>query len=54
MVREVMWSAWEEPGLEHLHLAVRESGITADSLVLGNADYDNSTTLQRKLCARLI
>jgi uncharacterized protein len=30
-----MWSAWEEPGLGHLRLAVRESGVVADGLVLG-------------------
>ncbi len=35
MIREVMWSAWEEPGLGHLRLAVRESGVVADGLVLG-------------------
>ncbi len=35
MIREVMWSAWEEPGLGHLRLAVRDSGIVADGLVLG-------------------
>lgn len=30
-----MWSAWGGPGLGHLRLAVRESGIIADGLVLG-------------------
>ena len=35
MIREAMWSAWEEPGLGHLRLAVRDSGIVADGLVLG-------------------
>jgi uncharacterized protein len=35
MIREVMWSAWEKPGLGHLRLAVRESGIVADGMVLG-------------------
>ena len=38
MIREVMWSAWEEPGLGHLRLAVRESGVVADGLVLGVAE----------------
>jgi uncharacterized protein len=33
--REVIWSAWEEPGLGHLRLAVRNSGIVADGVVLG-------------------
>ena len=38
MIREVMWSAWDEPGLGHLRLAVRESGVIADGLVLGLAE----------------
>jgi hypothetical protein len=35
VIREVMWSAREEPGLGHLLLAVRNSGIVADGVVLG-------------------
>jgi hypothetical protein len=35
VIREVMWSAWEGPGLGQLRLAVRESGVVADGLVLG-------------------
>lgn len=35
MIREVMWRAWDGPGLQHLRLAVRESGVVADGLVLG-------------------
>ena len=35
MIREVMWSAWDRPGLGHLRLAVRESGVVADGMVLG-------------------
>ena len=38
MIREVMWSAWDRPELEHLRLAVRESGVVADGLVLGVAE----------------
>jgi hypothetical protein len=38
MIREVMWSAWDGPGLGHLRLAVRESGVVADGLVLGEAE----------------
>ena len=38
MVREVMWSAWDGPGLGHLRLSVRDSGVVADGLVLGVAD----------------
>jgi uncharacterized protein len=33
-----MWSAWQGPGLGHLRLAVRQSGVVADGLVLGVAD----------------
>jgi hypothetical protein len=33
--REVMWSAWEEPGLGHLRLAVRDDGIVANGMVVG-------------------
>ncbi len=35
MEREVMWSAWEGPGLEHLRLAVSDEGIVANGLVIG-------------------
>ena len=35
MIREVMWSAWDGPGLGHLRLAVRGSGVVADGIVLG-------------------
>lgn len=35
MRREVMWSAWEDPGLGHLRLAVRDDGIIADGMVIG-------------------
>jgi uncharacterized protein len=35
VIREVMWSAWEEPGLGHLLLAVRNSGVVANGVVLG-------------------
>ena len=38
MIREVMWSAWDGPGLGHLRLAVLESGVVADGLVLGVAE----------------
>lgn len=35
MISEVMWSAWDNPGLEHLHLAVHDDGIIAEGMVLG-------------------
>jgi hypothetical protein len=38
MIREMMWSAWDGRGLGHLRLAVRESGVVADGLVLGVAE----------------
>ena len=38
MVREVMWWAWDGPGLGHLRLTVRDSGNVADGLVLGVAE----------------
>ena len=38
MVREVMWWAWDGPGLGHLRLAVRDSGVVADGMVLGVSD----------------
>ncbi len=38
MIRDVMWSAWEGPGLGHLRLAVRDSGVVANGVVLGVAE----------------
>src|SRR5687768_17866520 len=38
MIREVMWRAWDGPGLGHLRLAVRDSGVVADVVVLGVAE----------------
>lgn len=38
MMREVMWSAWDEPGLGYLRLVARDGGIVADGLVLGVAN----------------
>jgi len=33
-----MWRAWEQPGLGHLRLAVRDGGVIADGIVLGVAE----------------
>jgi hypothetical protein len=33
-----MWSAWQGPGLGHLRLAVRQSGVLAYGLILGVAE----------------
>jgi hypothetical protein len=38
VIREVMWRAWEEPGLGHLRLAVRNGGVIADGIVLSVAE----------------
>ncbi len=35
MIREVLWSAWDDLGLQHLRMTVRDSGAAADGLVLG-------------------
>lgn len=35
MRREVMWSAWDDPGLEHLRLMVHDDGVVADGIVIG-------------------
>ena len=35
MERQVMWSPWAGPGLEHLHLLQRQEEIVADGLILG-------------------
>jgi hypothetical protein len=35
MERQIMWSAWMGPGLEHLRLLQQQEGIVADGLILG-------------------
>ena len=35
MERIIMWTAWREPGLEHLRLAQRAGEVSADSVVIG-------------------
>jgi uncharacterized protein len=35
MIREVVWSAWDAPGLGHLHLEMHNDGVVADSIVIG-------------------
>ncbi len=35
MRREVMWSAWDDPGLEHLRLWMHDESIVADGMVIG-------------------
>jgi hypothetical protein len=35
MERQVMWSPWTGPGLEHLHLLQEQAGMLADGLILG-------------------
>jgi hypothetical protein len=38
VTREVMWSAWDAPGLGHLHLAMHNDGVVADGIVIGVAE----------------
>jgi uncharacterized protein len=33
--REVMWTPWERPGLEHLRLVTSDGGVVANGLVIG-------------------
>jgi hypothetical protein len=33
--REVMWSPWEGPGLEHLRLLTSDGGVVANGMVIG-------------------
>lgn len=35
MQRQVMWSPWTAPGLEHLQVSTHSEGIVADGLILG-------------------
>ena len=35
MEREVMWTPWEGPGLEHLRLLTSDGGAVANGLVIG-------------------
>jgi uncharacterized protein len=35
MEREVMWTSWERPGLEHLRLVTSGRGVVASGLVIG-------------------
>jgi uncharacterized protein len=35
MERQIMWSPWTGPGLEHLHLLQQPDGVVADSMLIG-------------------
>jgi uncharacterized protein len=37
-ITEVLWAAWEGPGLEHLRLRVDEAGVRADSVLIAVDD----------------
>jgi uncharacterized protein len=39
MDRQIMWSSWTGPGLEHLHLIQHQEGTIADGLILGVEEY---------------
>nr|MDQ2717192.1 putative glycolipid-binding domain-containing protein [Chloroflexota bacterium] len=58
MERQIMWSPWTEPGLEHLHIRQQRDGIVADGLILGvkeqvpfRVHYEIRCDLQWKLRA---
>jgi uncharacterized protein len=38
MERNILWTPWDGPGFEHLHLAWYDDGILADSVVIGMQD----------------
>jgi hypothetical protein len=38
MERNVMWTAWSDPGLEHLRLVQYDSGILADGVIIAVED----------------
>ncbi len=38
MRHEILWTPWDEPGLEHLRLVIDGGGILADGLIVGMAD----------------
>ena len=40
MERNIMWTPWSEPGLEHLHLQQKDEKVVADSVIIG---ISNST-----------
>jgi uncharacterized protein len=40
MQRQVMWSPWTAPGLEHLQVFTQSEGIVADSLILGLGEQE--------------
>ena len=35
MERNIMWTPWSEPGLEHLRLLQQNENILADSIIVG-------------------
>ena len=35
MERNIMWTPWSEPGLEHLRLLQQDGDILADSIIVG-------------------
>jgi uncharacterized protein len=35
MERNIMWTPWSEPGLEHLHLLQQDGNVLVDSVIVG-------------------
>jgi hypothetical protein len=40
MQRQLMWSPWTSPGLEHLQVVTQSDGIVADGLILGVGEQE--------------
>ena len=38
MERDILWLPWDRPGIEHLHLREDNSGVVADSVIIGMSD----------------
>jgi hypothetical protein len=38
MERDIMWTPWSDPGLEHLHIVEHAGEILADGLIIGVRD----------------
>ena len=52
MERNVMWSPWNEPGLEHLYLVESDQGVLADGMILRVNDGRPLRTRYKIRCDR--
>ena len=39
MERNIMWTPWSEPGLEHLHLQQKDEKFVTDSVIIGISNH---------------